>query len=99
MGLLRWGKEFTIITSLDRKAFTVSESRGGDQGWHKFGKHVGNSPGRRARDDGDHERVGYIDEFDAIDSSIDDSEYGDSISKILDSTNYTDSRWGAEPDG
>ena len=92
-------KGFTIITSLDREAYTVSESRGGDPGWHKFGKHVGNSPGRRARDDGDHKRVGYIDECDAIDCSIDNSEYCDSISKILDSTNDTDSRWGAESDG
>ena len=62
-------------------------------------KHVGNSPGRRARDDGDYQRVGYIDESDAIDSSIDDSEYCDSIPEILDSTNDTDSRWGAESDG
>ena len=92
-------KSFTIITSLDRESYTVSESRGGDTGWHKFGKHVGNSPGRRAWDDGDHRGVGYIDESDAIDSSIDDSEYCDSISKILDSTNDTDSRWGAESDG
>ena len=62
-------------------------------------KHVGNGPGRRARDDGDHKRVGYIDECDAIDSSIRGSEYCDSISKILDSTNDADSRWGAESDG
>ena len=65
----------------------------------QFGKYNGNSPGRRAGYDGDRRGVGYIDESDAIDSSIDDSEYGDSISKILDSTNDTDSRWGAESDG
>ena len=50
-------------------------------------------------DDGDHTGVGYFDECDAIDSSISDSEYGDPISKILDSTNDTDSRGGAESDG
>ena len=85
--------------SLDREANTVSESRGGDPRWHKLRKHVGNSSGRRAWDDGDYQRVGYIDESDAIDSSIDDSEYCDTISKILDSTNDTDSRSGDESDG
>ena len=92
-------KENTIITSLDREDHTVSERRGGDPGWHKFGKYIGNSPGRRAGYDGDHRGIGYIDESDAIDSATDDSEYCDSISEILDSTNDTDSRPGDESDG
>ena len=85
--------------SLDREANTVSEGRGGDTRWHECRKHVRNSSGRRAWDVGDYRRVGYINESDAIDSSIDDSEYCDSIPEILDSTNDTDSRWGAESDG
>ena len=66
---------------------------------HKIGKYIGNSPGSWAGDYGDHRGIRYIDESDAIDSSIDDSEYCDSISEILDSTNDTDSRWGDESDG
>ena len=54
-------------------------------------KYIGNSPGSWAGYDGDHRGIGYIDESDAIDSSIDDSEYCDTISKIFDSTNDTDS--------
>ena len=51
--------------------------------------------------DGDHRGAEYIDESDAIDSSTDDSEYYDEISKSIDSTNDTDSSdWDSdESDG
>ena len=77
--------------SLDWEAHTISECRGGDPRGQKFRKRIGNRSGRRAEYDGDYWGVEYIDESDAIDSSIDDSEYCDTISKVVDSTNDTDS--------
>ena len=73
--------------------------QGGDPGWHKFRKCIGNSSGRRTGYNGDHRGIGYINELDAIDSATDDSEYRDSISEILDGTNDTDLRPGSESDG
>ena len=77
---------------------SVSAGEGTQDGTNSE-KCIGNSSGRRTGYNGDHGGIGYINESDAIDSSIDDSEYCDSIPEILDSTNDTDSRWGAESDG
>ena len=84
----------TITTSLDWEVHTISESRGGDPREWKIGKHDGNGSGWRAGHERDGRGIEYIDESDAIDSSIDGSEYGDTIPEMVDSTNDTDSSDG-----